>query len=149
MTRIKFEFERGGILYGTLNRDKAPLTVQSVIEALPVETDLMHTRWCGREFSFSLTTRERPPRENTTGTISKFEICYWRSWESEAPLPEAPGAEALAIYYGAERPSYHDGLLSLCVIGHIDYDQEKLLEEIGERIWKHGTEKVRASLVEE
>lgn len=149
MARIKFEFERGGILYGVLNPDKAPLTVKSVIEALPVKADMMHTRWCGREVSFGLTTREQPPRENTTGAISKFEICYWRLWGSDAPLPEAPGTEALAIYYGAERPSYHDGLLSLCVIGHIDYDQEKLLEEIGERIWKQGIEKVKASMVEE
>lgn len=144
--RIKLEFERGGVLYGILDAEKAPKTVEEVVKVLPITMDAVQSRWCGREISWGISTECLPPRENSTGILSKFDITYWRPWDRKEKTPESKSFESLAFYYGAEKPSYHDGFLSLNVIGHICYDQEKLMIEIGERIWLQGVEKVRCSL---
>lgn len=148
VVKIKFEFERGGVLYGMLNPNKAPETVSRIAEVLPIEGDAIQSRWCGREISCGFSTKELPPRENASGAMSKFDITYWRPWDRAEKMPESPAFECVAFYYGAERPSYHDGLLSLNVIGHISYDQEELLEQIGERVWLQGSEKMKISLCE-
>lgn len=147
--KVKFEFERGGVLYGELDPGKAPRTVEQVVKALPLQGKAVHSRWCGREISWGLETRELPPRENATGIVSKFDITYWRPWDRQEKTPESNTFESIAFYYGAERPAYHDGTLSLNVIGHICYDQEGLMIEIGERIWLQGVEQVVCSLVQE
>ncbi|OLN29853.1 hypothetical protein DSOL_3384 [Desulfosporosinus metallidurans] len=75
--------------------------------------------------------------------VSKFDIAYWRDWESNKPLEEAPGEEAMAIYYGPELLSYHNGLIRVNIIGRIRMEQEELLETIGMRIWRQGIEKIK------
>lgn len=146
MIKIKLEFERGGVLYGLLNPEKAPQTVEQIVKALPVTMAAVQSRWCGREISWGIATQDPPPRENSTGIVSKFDITYWRPWDRTEKTPESTSFESMAFYYGAERPTYHDGALSLNVVGHICYDQETEMEEIGERIWLSGVEKVRCSL---
>lgn len=146
LVKIKLEFERGGTLYGYLDSEKAPRTVEEVVKVLPFTVTAVQSRWCGREISWGIVTEKLPPRENSTGIISKFEITYWRPWDRTEKTPESSAFESLAFYYGAEKPSYHDGALSLNVIGHICYEQEELMVEIGERIWLQGVEKVRCSL---
>ncbi len=145
--KIRLEFERGGVLYGFIQPQKAPKTVNSIISAFPVEGTVMHTRWCGRELSFGINTKELPPKEETTCCVSKFDITYWRPWDKKEKAPEAQSFESIAFYYGAEHLAYHDGLLNSVIIGHIDYEQEDLLVEIGERIWKHGIETVKATII--
>ncbi|MEQ3216781.1 DUF3830 family protein [Hominifimenecus microfluidus] len=144
--KIKLEFERGGILYGFLNPEKAPKTVEEVVKVLPISIEAVQSRWCGREISWGIKTNSLPPKENSTGIVSKFDITYWRPWDQNEKTPESKSFESLAFYYGAEKPSYHDGALSLSVIGRISYEQEELMEEIGERIWLQGSERVRCSL---
>lgn len=148
MVKIKLTFERGGELIGELNPKLAPHTVKSLIEVLPFDSVMVHTRWCGREFSCGFATKSLPPKENYTHIASKFDLMYWRDWDSEEVLPEAPSREGLCIYYGAEIMNYHGGVLIANVIGHIDYAQEALMEEIGVRIWQHGVEKVTITMAE-
>ena len=124
--KIKLEFERGGILYGFLNPEKAPKTVEEVVKVLPISIEAVQSRWCGREISWGIKTNS--------------------PWDQNEKTPESKSFESLAFYYGAEKPSYHDGALSLSVIGRISYEQEELMEEIGERIWLQGSERVRCSL---
>jgi hypothetical protein len=145
LDRIKVRFERGGELIINLN-DKAPNTVQHVLNALPLESKVMHTRWCGREFSFALNSLAKMVKENNSGTVSKFDVAYWRNWGNDETLIEAPGYDAISIYYGAERLSYHGGLLSVNVFGRVDWQQEDMLEQIGLRIWEFGFEKVYACI---
>ena len=57
------------------------------------------------------------------------------------------GCEAIALYYGPELLRYHDGLIRVNVIGRVRWEQEELLEEIGERIWKRGVEEVRVERI--
>jgi len=145
LRKMLLSFERGGELIVHLN-EQAPETVQRVLEALPYENYAMHTRWCGREISFGIETKELPPKENNTGIVSKFDVTYWRDWDngSKEAMPGAPGREAIAFYYGPEKLSYHGGSICANIIGRVDWMQEQLLEEIGLRIWQKGFEQVKA-----
>ena len=147
MQLIKISFERGGILMGRLN-DRAPASVRSFLEILPIETSVFHTRWCGREINMEIKTIHRPPRENCSNIVSKFDIAYWRDWDNQVNASEQIAQEAVAIYYGPEMLRYHNGLLSTNIIGRVDWEQEELLESIGLRIWEFGREGVRMELTD-
>jgi len=141
MKKLKLCFEKGGTLIAVLN-DKAPNTVKSILEILPIESTMVHTRWCGREISLGIKTIKKPPMENCTNIVNKFDIAYWRDWNNIISSEDATFSEALAIYYGPEILRYHGGFLTTNIIGRILWEQEELLEEIGIRIWRHGQEKV-------
>lgn len=142
MEYIRMIFERGGELTIGLNSDQAPQTVASILNSLPFESRLTHTRWCGREVYFDFYTKELPPMENNTGIVSKFDVGYWReNWEQTFPSGERP-AETLSFYYGPEHLSFHGGWITVNRIGRVLWEQEEMLDKIGERIWKEGTEKV-------
>lgn len=145
MEKIQISFEKGGTLIAQLN-NRAPQSVASLLEILPVESRIFHTRWCGREISLGLKTLTKPPKENHTNIVSKFDIAYWRDWENQVSPGEQEICEALAMYYGPEVLRFHNGLLTTNVIGRINWEQEALLESIGLRIWEFGHERV---LVEE
>jgi len=134
---LKISFEKGGELIVHLNGD-AQKTKQSILEILPLESIALHTRWCGREINFELKTKSKPPMENETSVVSKFDVIYWRDWV----IPEEKATEALALFYGAESLRYHKGTILVNVIGRVPYEQEELLEQIGIRIWKNGMEKI-------
>lgn len=146
MNQIKFIFEKGGELIADLN-DKAPETVKRVLEVLPLSSSVVHTRWCGREFSFGMATKAKPPMENYSTIVSKFDVAYWRNWEGNEPLEEAPDSEAISLYYGPELLRYHNGLLRVNIIGRIKWEQEDLLEAIGVRIWQKGIELIKAEII--
>ncbi len=146
MSQIKLIFEKSGTLYIDLNK-KAPETIKRVIDILPFNSDVIHTRWCGREISFGIKTQEKPPLENSTTIVSKFDFAYWTNWGSEDKIDEAPSSETLAIYYGPELLRYHNGFIKVNVIGRARREQEELLEKIGRRIWQKGKEKVRVEKV--
>lgn len=145
MVKLRMVFEKGGELTATLNQEGAPKSVKAVLDALPIKSYVAHTRWCGREFSLGFSSADPPPKEAHTGMASKFDVFYWRNWDGEA-LAEAQATEAISIYYGPEKMEYHGGRLTANLIGHIDYDQEKQLEEIGLRIWQKGFENVVVTL---
>lgn len=134
---LKITFEKGGELLVHLN-GHTPKTKQSLMEVLPFESSAVHTRWCGREINFELNTKSKPPMENDTSVVSKFDVTYWRDWN----VSEEKAAEAIALYYGAESLRYHKGIILVNVIGRVPFEQEELLEQIGVRIWKNGMEKI-------
>jgi len=145
MKKIQISFEKGGMLIAQLN-DHAPQSVYSLLEILPVRSKVFHTRWCGREISMGIKTLTKPPKENNTNIVSKFDLAYWRDWENQVTPSDQGTEEALAMYYGAEVLRFHNGFLTTNVIGRISWEQEELLESIGLRIWEFGHEQV---LVEE
>lgn len=145
MKKIQISFEKGGILIAQLN-NLAPKSTGSLLEILPVESKVAHTRWCGREISLPIKTLIKPLKENCTNIVSKFDIAYWRDWDNQISPADQQVSEALAMYYGPEVLRFHNGLLSTNIIGRINWEQEALLESIGLRIWEFGHERV---LVEE
>ena len=144
MKKIQITFEKGGCLTGWLDENKAPETVTALWSSLPCETVCKHTRWCGREIYGSIKTGAIPARENNTSTVSKFDISYWREdWDvTTGKTPEEAG-ETMGFYHGPEYLKYAGGTLSLNVIGRIVWEDEKTLDEVGERIWKQGFEKMK------
>mgnify|MGYP000853820290 CR=1 FL=1 len=143
--KIKFEFARGGTLYGELYSDKAPETVKSIKAVLPLQTMVKHTRWCGREIYSGINTASLPQRENKSCVVNKFDITYWRDWGSTQALPGIPDVETISIFYGPENLVCNQGQISVNVIGRINYDLEEEVDKIGERIWLQGTEGVTIS----
>lgn len=141
MKKIKITFEKGGTLIADLN-DRAPESVKSILDILPIYSTVYHTRWCGREISMGIRTVKKPPMENSSNIVSKFDVAYWRDWDSKIIGKEAPHDEAIAIYYGPEILRYHNGFLTTNIIGRILWEQEELLESIGTRIWQCGRENV-------
>ena len=149
MKRMKLTFERGGSLTVIFSED-APKTVASVLEALPIENDLIQSRYCGQEIFFGFGSKNFPPPENQTSHVKKFDVAYWRNWDSpNAGLPGSPGAEVLSVYYGDDYLQFKGEPLIANIIGHVDKSEESMLDEIGMRIWQKGFEKVRATLLED
>jgi hypothetical protein len=138
-TEISLEFERGGVLSAAVLWDSAPETCRAVLNALPLEAMVSHSRWSGREVNFPIALGPgAPPRENDTTTVNTGDVIYWREWEREAKA-----CEALAVYYGAEVTRDHRGYLPVNVFARIPQGQWPLATEIGLRIWRQGFERVR------
>jgi hypothetical protein len=139
MKKLKIKFERGGEVFARLLEEKAPKTCNGIWSQLPIESEITHTRWSGREIYTSVPESPSFARENQTIHTSVGEVCYWRDWTwEESPVPP----KAIAIYYGAEMPRSHKGSEQVNVFAQVDYKDFKKLEEIGERVWLKGKEKV-------
>lgn len=148
MKKIKLTFEKGGSLI-IVPLPEVHQTIECIEAILPHEEQLIHSRYCGREICFAIQTVNYPPRENQTGAVDKFDVAYWRNWESpENRLPGSPGAETISFYYGQETLSFQTKPILVNVFGRIDESQESVLDEVGNRIWQHGFEKVRAEIIE-
>lgn len=142
--RLRFRFARGGELIADLLTTAAPKTIERVLEMLPYETTVYHTRWCGREINFPICCRRSVPRENQTATANTGDVVYWKEWETEENPPEA-----LAIYYGAEVIRDHRGFLQVNQFARVSEGQWPLIEEIGVRVWKQGIETIYVDVVED
>ncbi len=137
ISRLEFRFQRGGSFTAKLLPDLAPATVEAVRAMLPLDVTVYHTRWCGREINFPVTSRRPVPRERQTSTANTGDVVYWTEWEM------GDGAnEALAVYYGAEVIRDHRGFLPVNVFARVPEDQWPLIEEIGLRVWQQGTERL-------
>jgi hypothetical protein len=144
MKKIKFIFEKGDVLFATLNEKEAPETVSLIWGSLPCESEITQSRWSGREINFKADLHSLPSRENQTIYTSIGEICYWRNWRlEESGKPE----HVIAIYYGAEMARSHMGEEPVNVFGQVDYNQLEVMKKIGERIWLEGLEKIRMEKV--
>jgi hypothetical protein len=142
-TRIRFAFERGGAFTATLLADLAPETVRRVMAMLPIEATVYHSRWSGREINFPVKSPAPVPRERQTCTVNTGDVVYWKEWE----MGDA-AQEALAIYYGAEVTRDHRGYLPVNVFARVPQEDWPVIEEVGLRIWKEGTESVTVSVEE-
>jgi hypothetical protein len=135
--QIVFTFERGGELIAELLTEAAPITVAHVLELLPLEATVHHTRWCGREIYLPIKSGLEIARENQTVQTNTGDVIYWREWEKGEDA-----AEAISIYYGPELVRDHRGFLPVNVFARVPQGQWKAIEEIGLRVWQRGTERV-------
>ncbi len=135
--RLRFDFERGGTFTATVRPDLAPETVEAVLAMLPIEVTVYHSRWSGREINFPVRSRAPVPRERQTCTVNTGDVIYWKEWEMGHAA-----REALAIYYGAEVTRDHRGYLPVNVFARVAESEWSVIERVGLRIWKEGTEKL-------
>lgn len=144
MRKVKFIFEKGDIIYATLNEKDAPETASLVWDSLPYESEVTQSRWSGREVNFKASLHISPSEENQTIYTSIGEVCYWRNWR----LAEIGKSEhVIAVYYGAEMARSHMGEEPVNVFGQVEYNQLEVMRKIGERIWLKGSEKIRVEKV--
>jgi len=144
ISHLEFRFQRGGGFTARLLPDLTPETVDAVRALLPLDVTAYHTRWCGREINFPITSARAIPREKQTATANTGDVVYWTEWEI------GDGAnEALAVYYGAEIIRDHRGFLPVNVFARVPEEQWPQIEEIGLRIWQQGTERLLVVGLEE
>lgn len=140
MKKIIFEFQKGGEIIADFLESSAPKTISALIETFPLKSTLYHTRWCGREIYTPLNSDCSIDRENQTSIVNTGDVTYWSDWGKK----NSP--EAISLYYGAEQVRYITGPLQVNVFARISQDQWKIIEEIGERVWKNGIEDVLVRL---
>lgn len=135
MDGLKISFERGGILYAKFLNNNST-TITNIKKFLPYNTEVCHTRWCGREIFMPLKTDNKIVGNDLTRFVSKFDLVYWLKEKGDVH------EETISIFYGAESLRYYGGPLYVEIIGRILVEQEELFDEIGRRIWLEGREKV-------
>jgi hypothetical protein len=129
MAKLRFEFERGGVIEGTLFEDRAPETCKRILDALPHEAEVIHAMWAGEEIFFSnfpATFEYEQPTQNV---------------ESGA-LAMVPESSSFCIFYGRSMPRKAvDEGIDVTVFGQVD--DVAAMAEIGRRVRREGVEKVR------
>lgn len=138
--RIALEFARGGRVRAVLLIDKAPRTCAALWKALSHEAEVLHARWAGREIFLALPLADKPPMENLTNRASAGEIIYFREWEGQY---DQTGFETMGLFYGAEVIREWRGDVRANLIARVLAEDLPLLEEVGLRVWRRGTERVR------
>ncbi|MFQ5894578.1 MAG: DUF3830 family protein [Nitrospinota bacterium] len=146
--RIMLSFSRGGRLTAELLEKKAPITCDLIASQLPLKGATFHARWTGRECFLPVTLGKKPDRENAQFVISRGEMMYWREFERDYGPHEMVGTEVVAFFYGPEYlRSEWRGYERGNVFAQIPQSEWELMEEIGTRIWRQGSELMEVSLI--
>lgn len=122
-----------------LLKEQAPLTTKAILEKLPLSTTFHHTRWSGREIYSPVEIDTSLSLENETLHTNFGDMTYWQEWDK----PEERASEAISIYYGPEIARGPQGLLRVNVFGRVPQTHWEELRDLGERIWKKGSKKIR------
>ena len=129
MAKIRMEFERGGVITGTLFEDRAPQTCQGILDALPVEAEVLHAMWAGEEIFFS----------NFPAT---FDYEHPTQQVEDGALAMVPESSSFCVFYGRSMPRKAvDQGIDVTVFGKVD--DVPAMAEIGKRVRMQGVEKVR------
>lgn len=142
---LTFAFGRGGTLQASLLESRAPETVRAVRAGTPLDATVYQARWSGKEIFVPLDLALKPPRENQTIRAALGDVIYFREWEGAY---QRTGFEAIGLFYGNEIVREWRGDAPVNVIGRIDPAQHRLLEEVGDRVWRQGGEPVRIAFAE-
>jgi hypothetical protein len=137
--KLRFEFERGGVLNARMLQDKAPETARAVSAAGPISATVYQARWSGKEIFVPIEMPTKPPRENQTIRAGIGDVIYFREWEGTY---QRTGFEAIGLFYGNEIVREWRGDAPVNVIARIDSSEFELLEAIGDRVWRKGGEAI-------
>ena len=131
MAKIRMEFERGGVIMGTLFEDRAPKTCKALLKALPVEAEVLHAMWAGEEIFFG-------------NFPAKFEYEHPTQKVTDGALAMVPESSSFCIFYGRSMPRKAvDQGVDVTVFGQVD--DVKAMADVGKRVRRQGVEKVRIS----
>lgn len=137
MASLQFEMERGGVLVAEIFVDKVPKTWDMIKRVLPITLTTLNARWSGREIHNQIDLPDKPPRENQILNASIGDIIYAREWPE---VREYTGFEAIGLFYGAETINDWRGAFPANWIGRLDPSQWELIQQIGNRVYRHGGE---------
>lgn len=132
MAKIRMEFERGGVVMGTLFEDQAPQTCRKVIQALPYTGEALHAMWAGEEIFFG-------------GFPAKFEPENPTIQVKPGALAMVPGSSSFCVFYGRAIPRKSvDQTVEVTVFGQVD--DVPAMADIGRRVRRQGVEKMTISV---
>jgi hypothetical protein len=137
--KLTFEFERGGLVAATVLLDQVPKTAEAIQAAAPISATVYQARWSGKEIFVPISLATKPPRENQTIRAALGDVIYFQEWEGSY---QRTGFEAIGLFYGNEIVREWRGDAPVNVIGRIDPAQHALIQEIGDRVWRKGGEKI-------
>jgi hypothetical protein len=137
--KLAFEFERGGILTADVLVSLVPQTAKCIAGAAPISAMVYQARWSGKEIFVPLDLAAKPPRENQTIRAGIGDVIYFTEWEGAY---QRTGFEAIGLFYGNEIVREWRGDAAVNVIGRIGSDQHALIQDIGERVWRKGGERI-------
>ena len=138
---LLFRFERGGELR-VQSDPEAKETLRCIQEALPIDTTVYQARWSGREVFLPVNLVSKPPREKQSIRAELGSVIYFREWEGAY---DHTGFEAIGLFYGPEIVREWRGDAPANFFGRIVPSDLALLNEIGERVWRQGCERVTVS----
>lgn len=137
--KIKVILESGKSFIAKLHDND---TANIIYKSLPIESEVTHSRWSGREFNFPINISTKPNRENQSIFTSEGDLCYWRDWRYDYE-ENGHTKHVFAIYYGPEQARSHVGDEPVNIFGRVLEEDLEIVKQIGESIWLEGTEKIR------
>ena len=146
MAKLEFAFKRGDILSGEIFAEQIPETWKALKSFLPATLTILNARWSGREVHAQCLVPDRPPRENQTIYAGLGDIIYAREWPE---VRDCTGFEAIAMFYVAETVRDWRGTFAVNHIGRLDPSQWELVQEIGNRIYRHVVEDCTIRVLED
>lgn len=110
-----------------LLEDEAPLTCAAVLANLPLEDDLFHAKWGGKEvYSLFPLFDDEPGVENGTITPIPGDVCYihmhteYMGYSPEMREAHPDGLSEIAVFYGRNSFLFgHEGAMPVNVFGTI------------------------------
>jgi hypothetical protein len=122
------DFEKGGTISATLLEDRAPKTCRAIVNALPVESEILHAMWAGEEIFFK-------------AFPAQFEYEQPTKIVQPGDLAMVPRSSSFCIFYGRSIPrGAVDQDIDVTIFGRVD--DVKAMAEIGARIRRHGVERI-------
>lgn len=140
MSRVRIEFERGGVFTARLLDQAAPATCAVVRHHLPFTAQFHHTMVSGEAIVTFLDEMTSEPENQRVLGIPPGSLCF----VVHRDVPRI--VDEIYITYGvfSSRRLWIDMKQPVNVFGHIERDVEPLAE-IGDRILMRGAEAVRFS----
>jgi hypothetical protein len=132
MQRLSIEI--GGAKFSAMAYpDKAPKTCELLETLLPIESEVMHSRFSGESIWFGLKPGRSIDYENHTSYLSRGDIVFY---------PGTLHGNGLLISYGASVFQSKVGLLAANHFASITSDHERLAEA-GMGLLREGAKKIR------
>lgn len=132
MTGFIIKSQDNQVLRFSLYQEEAPVTSKAFYESLPFTREFFHARVSGQEIWTGDSPEFNIIQENASIFAEPGEIVL-------GPMKPARvrTANCIGIYYGDGK-----GLDSCNIFGKVFSEDMTLLKELGESIWKHGSQKL-------
>jgi Protein of unknown function (DUF3830) len=137
MRRVNVEIG-GSKFSATVHAEKAPKTCEALASLLPIEAEVMHSRFAGEAIFFGMKAAPQLAYENHTSYLSRGEMLYY---------PGSIHGNGIMIAYGASVFNSKVGLLAGNHFASITDDLDQLAE-VGMKLLREGAKPVRITQAE-
>jgi hypothetical protein len=136
MRRLNVEI--GDVKFSAVAQANAPKTCEMLTKLLPIEAEIMHSRFAGEAVWFNMKGAPQLDYENHTSYVSRGEMVYY---------PGSIHGNGILIAYGASVFNSKVGLLAANHFASITDDLDHLAET-GMKLLREGAKPIRIILVD-